>query len=89
MMKVKGRAWISEEDYQVARVDAQVLDDISIGWGIIGKLYAGANASYVRRKGDGELWLPRSLSYAATGRALVKRFAVHQMIEYLDYRKAN
>lgn len=88
MAKVRGRAWISESDYQVARVDAEVLDDISVGWGLVGKLYAGANASYVRRKLNDQ-WLPRSLSYAATGRALVKRFAVHQVIEYLDYRKAN
>lgn len=89
MMKVKGRGWVSEEDYQIVRVDAQVLDDISIGWGLIGKLYAGANASYVRHKVNGEQWLPRQLSFAASGRALVKRFAVHQVIEYLNYRKTD
>ena len=89
MMKVRGRAWISEDDRQVARVDAHVLDDIAIGWGLIGKLYAGATASYVRRKVDGDQWLPTQLSYAATGRALVKRFTVHQVIDYLDYRKTN
>lgn len=87
MTKVKGRAWIDEDEHQVVRVDAQVLDDISIGWGLIGKLYAGANASYVRHKVNGELWLPRQLSFAASGRALVKRFALHQVIEYFNYRK--
>ena len=45
MKKVRGRAWISEDDYQVARVEAKVLEDISVGWGLIGKLYAGAVAS--------------------------------------------
>lgn len=86
MMKAKGRAWIAENDYQVARVEAQVLDDISIGWGLIGKLYAGATASYVRTKTNGGPWLPQQLSYAASGRALVKRFAVRTVIDYYDFR---
>lgn len=89
MTKVRGRAWISEDDQQVARIDAHVLDDISIGWGLIGKLYAGATASYVRRKVDGREWLPAQLSYEASGRALIRRFTVHQVIDYLDYRKTH
>lgn len=88
MMKVKGRALISEDDFQVARIDAQVLDDIGIGWGLIGKLYAGAKASYVRRKVNSELWVPQQLSYSGTGRALlVKRFTIQRVIEYFDYHK--
>ena len=73
----------------MARVEAKVLEDISVGWGLLGKLYAGAHASYVRRKVDGALWLPQQLTYAATGRALIKRFAVQTVIDYFDYRKAS
>src|SRR5262249_5030576 len=32
MTKVKGRAWISEEDYQMVRVSVEVLKDFSVGW---------------------------------------------------------
>jgi hypothetical protein len=87
MTKVKGRAWISETDYQVARVDAQVLDDISFGWGILGKLYAGATGSYTRRKVNDELWLPVTLQYTGSGRALVKHFTVHTVVDYSGYHK--
>lgn len=87
MVNVKGRAWISEDDYQVARVDAEVLDDISIGWGILGKLYAGSFASYTRRKVNDELWLPVRLQYNGSGRALIKHFNVHTVIDYSEYRK--
>ncbi len=90
MMNVKGRAWISEEDSQVARIDAQVLDDIGIGWGLIGKLFSGSKASYVRRRVNGELWLPQQLSYSGAGRVLlVKRFTLDRLIEYFDYRKSD
>jgi hypothetical protein len=88
MMKVRGRAWIAEDDDQVARVEAKVLEDISIGWGLIGKLYAGATASYIRQKVNGEFWLPQQLSYSASGRALIRRFTIHTVIDYFDYRKA-
>ena len=87
MVNVKGRALISEDDYQVARVDAQVLGDISIGWGIIGKLYAGATASYTRRKVNDELWLPVRLQYSGAGRALIKHFNVHTVVDYSDYQR--
>jgi len=89
MVNVKGRAWISETDYQVARIDAEVLDDISFGWGILGKLYAGAKGSYVRRKVNDELWLPLRLQYTGSGRALIKRFNVNTVIEYSDYKRVS
>src|SRR5262249_38360062 len=57
MKKVKGRAWISENDYQLARVEIEMLEDYSIG-GFLGKLYKGTTGSFERRKINDEVWLP-------------------------------
>ena len=57
MKKIKGRVWVSEDDYQVARVQAEMLDDISV-LGFLGKLYKGTTASFERRKINNEIWLP-------------------------------
>jgi hypothetical protein len=86
MTRVKGRAWISEDDYQIARVSIDVIKDFSVGW-FIGKLYAGTTASYERRKVNNEIWLPWRLGIKATGRALIRKFHIDTITEYSDYRK--
>ena len=86
MTKVKGRAWISEDDYQIVRVSIEVIKDFSVGW-FIGKLYAGTTASYERRKVNNEIWLPLRLRINASGRAFVRKFRIDTVTEYSDYRK--
>jgi hypothetical protein len=86
MTKVKGRAWIAEDDYQIVRVSVEVLKDFSVGW-FIGKLYAGATASYERRKVNNEIWLPSRLRINASGRAFIRKFHIDTVTEYSDYRK--
>jgi hypothetical protein len=86
MTKVKGRAWIAEDDYQIVRVSVEVIKDFSVGW-FIGKLYAGATASYERRKVNNEIWLPWRLRINAAGRAFIRKFRIDTVTEYSDYRK--
>jgi hypothetical protein len=86
MMKVKGRAWIAEDDYQIVRVSVEVIKDFSVGW-FVGRLYAGTTASYERRKINDEIWLPWRLRINAAGRALFRKFHIDTLTEYSDYRK--
>jgi hypothetical protein len=86
MMKVKGRAWIAEDDYQIVRVSVEVLKDFSVAW-FIGRLYAGTTASYERRKINNEIWLPSRLRINAAGRAFIRKFHIDTVTEYSDYRK--
>jgi hypothetical protein len=86
MTKVKGRAWISEDDYQIVRVSVEVIKDFSVAW-FIGRLYAGTTASYERRKINNEIWLPSRLRINASGRALIRKFHIDTITEYSDYRK--
>jgi hypothetical protein len=87
MGKVKGFAWVSEDDYQLARVEIEVLDDIGYGLGIVGKLYKGTTASYERRKVNDEVWLPAEMRIKASGRALIRKFDVDSVVRYSDYKK--
>jgi hypothetical protein len=86
MKKVKGRVWVSEEDYQVARVQAEMLDDISV-LGFLGKLYKGTTASFERRKINNEIWLPAEARFDGSGRAFIRKFQVGSVVQYSDYRK--
>src|SRR5207244_156231 len=58
MQHIAGRAWVDEEDHQLARVELEVIDPISIGLGILAKLQKGASILAERRKFNDEIWLP-------------------------------
>ncbi|PYR45307.1 MAG: hypothetical protein DMF89_25420 [Acidobacteria bacterium] len=86
LKKIKGRAWVSEDDYELVRVEALMLEDLAVR-GFLGKLYAGTTASFSRRKINGEVWLPSEVSVKATGRALIRKFNIDMLVQYSDYRK--
>jgi hypothetical protein len=88
MHKLAGRVWISESDYEVARIDVETLDTILVGWGIVARVHKGARARYERQKVNGEVWLPVTFSYAATARVgLVKLLRRSLLAEYSRHRR--
>lgn len=88
MQHFSGRAWFSETDYELVRVDMQAIDTVSIGWGLFARVHKGSKALFERRKVNGEAWLPSLASYSFSARvglvAMVRRAAT---IEYSNYRK--
>jgi hypothetical protein len=88
LKKFAGRAWIDEEDRQLVRVDAQLTDDLSFGFGILAKLKKGSRAQIQRRKVNDEIWLPAQAHFAGNARLfLVKGIHIDTLSEYSDYRK--
>jgi hypothetical protein len=84
----KGQAWISESDYQIIRLEAEAIRDITYGLGLLGRLHEGARASFQRRKIDGRVWLPVEFRFAGTGRSLVfRKFIIDTVTEYYGYRR--
>jgi hypothetical protein len=87
MKQFAGRAWFVEADGQLARLDMHAEDDVSIGWGIVGRLHKGSRIVVERRR-VGRAWLPERLSFEATGRTLLFRpFDLNVVTEYSDYRE--
>lgn len=81
-----GRAWIHEFDYEVMNVEAQAIDDVTFGWGMIAKLYRGSKARFTRQRVDGA-WLPVESRFEGTGKALmVRRLVIKFARDYYDYR---
>ena len=88
MKKIRVRAWVTEDDYQVVRLVGEVVEDVTVGWGIIGRLHKGARGVYERRLVDGNVWLPSRVTLKGTGRALLFRtFALDTETTYSQYRK--
>ena len=88
MRHFKARAWISEADHEIVRVEILALDDLSIGWGFFARVHKGASATYQRRKVNNEIWLPAHVTWNGSGRLfLVKRERVRGRSEFSAYRK--
>jgi hypothetical protein len=88
MRHFEARAWISEADHEIVRVEISALDDLSFGWGFFARVHKGATATYQRRKVNDEIWLPAQVTWNGTGRLfLVKRERVRGRSEFSAYRK--
>ena len=88
LKKVAGRAWINETDHQLIRVDAEVIDTISFGFGVLAKLNKGAHALFQRRFVNNEIWLPAEASFTGSARVLLfKGLRIDTSSEYSGYKK--
>ncbi len=86
--KFSGRAWIDELDRQLVRVEGELTEDLSFGFGILAKLKKGARAELKRRKVNDEIWLPAEARFVGHARVfLVKGIHIDALSEYSDYRK--
>jgi hypothetical protein len=88
MRKFAVRAWISEPDHELVRLDAEAVDTLSFGLGILARLHKGAQLSFLRRRVNGEVWLPALVSYSGSARVgLFWTLRRSGTSEYSGYRK--
>jgi hypothetical protein len=88
MRKVAVRAWVSESDRELVRVDAEVIDTLSMGFGLLARLHKGAMLSFLRTKVNDEVWLPSRVSYSGSARVgLVAVLRRSGTSEFSGYRK--
>jgi len=84
--KVHGTAWIDEQENELAKVEVEVTDDISIG-GFLAKVYKGSHFMQERWELAPGLWLPTYAQYDFDGRRLFMNFSVHERTFYTQYKR--
>jgi hypothetical protein len=88
MQHFKARAWISESDYELVRVEIEAIDDLSFGLGLLARVHKGTVATFQRRKVNDEIWLPEEVTWDASARVmLLKSLRIRGTAEYSGYRK--
>ena len=88
MRHFKARAWISESDYELVRVEIEAIDDLSFGLGLLARVHKGTVGTYERRKVNDEAWLPKQVTWTASARVLlVKHLRLRGVSEFSNYRK--
>jgi hypothetical protein len=87
MKQFEGRAWVSENDFQIAKLEMQARDDVSIGWGILGRVHEGSRFVFTRRKFQ-DAWLPAEVIFDASGRTLLfRKFDIDVVTTYSQYKR--
>ena len=86
--KARGHFWVSENDHKIVRLEAETIEDSTIGWGLIGRLHKGSIMAFQYRKVDEEVWLPAWSRFSLSGRALLFRtFKVEILTECFEHKK--
>jgi hypothetical protein len=88
MKAFKGRAWLSESEYELARLDVEAVDSVSIGLGLVARMHKGSTASFSRRKVDGDAWLPARAEYRFNAQVLLfKSMREGGTVDFSNYRR--
>jgi hypothetical protein len=87
LLHIRGRMWIDKATYQWAKVEGETIGTIS--WGVfLARLDPGAHLTFEQTPVSEDLWLPKRLFMAGSGRlGLVKRLTQDEEIQWSDYKK--
>jgi hypothetical protein len=87
MKHFAGKAWVSESEYELVRLEAEAIETASFGLGLLARVHKGSKAAFERRKVNGEAWLPARAEYTASARVMLLRvMRVGGTSEFSDYR---
>jgi hypothetical protein len=83
--RVRGAVWIDEASGQLARIEGEVTDDISVGL-LLAKVYKGSHFMQERYEAAPGIWLPSFSQYDFDGRKFFSSFSLHERTFYTNYR---
>jgi hypothetical protein len=87
LSKFHGRLWIDKSDLQLAKMDVEAIDTVSVGW-VLARIHKGTRVMLEQTRVNDEVWLPRRVTFKVDARvALFKGFNIDGEQEYRDYRK--
>jgi hypothetical protein len=84
--RVRGIVWIDEATGEMARIEGEVTDDISLGL-FLARVYRGSRFMQERYEMVPGLWMPSFSQYDFDGRKFLSSFSLHERTFYSNYRR--
>jgi hypothetical protein len=84
--RVRGTVWVDEASGQLARIEGEVTDDISLAL-FLAKVYKGSHFMQERYEMVPGVWLPSFSQYDFDGRKFLSSFSLHERTFYSNYRR--
>lgn len=86
--KLRGDLWIDKATAELAKVDAEMFDTVSVGFGVLGKIEKGTRFRMQRRPVADNLWLIDSQTIRFGGRFLLfKSVRTEASTQWSDFRR--
>jgi hypothetical protein len=86
--KLRGQLWIDDSDNEIARLEMEFMDDVSMGFGMLGKVSAGSTYVMELAKQIDDSWLPAKAETVLRMRQLlVIKTNQKYTYRYSSYRK--
>jgi hypothetical protein len=86
LVHARATVWIDPQAAQAARIEAEIIRDISIGAGILGKVYKGGHFILEQTEAAPGIWEPVSYEYDLAGRKFLFPFKMREMTQVSHYR---
>jgi hypothetical protein len=87
---LSGKMWINREYCRLARMDGTLFEDVTFGWGLLGRLNKGGTFSVIQSLVGDKHWEIVSLDVKMTGHAVIfKSINVRQVQRMTDFRRVN
>lgn len=88
LTKLAGKAWFSEQDYQLIKLNVEFIDNLTFVWGLLARLHKGSSIFLQRQYVNDEIWLPAELRVEGTARVLlVKKITINTINKFSNYKK--
>ena len=87
LTKFHGRVWIDQGDLQLAKMDVEAIDTVSIGL-FLARIHRGTRVMLEQTRVNDEVWLPKHVTFKLDARiALLKGYKMDGDDIYSDYKK--
>jgi hypothetical protein len=86
LTRVKGFVWIDEQAGELAKVEGEVSEDISLAL-FLAKVYKGSHFMQERYEIEPGVWLPTYQQYDFDGRKFLLPFSIHERTTYSRYHR--
>src|ERR1700722_15513952 len=85
--KFHGRVWIDKNDLQLAKLDVEAIDTVSLGW-VLARIHKGTRVVLEQTRVNDEVWLPQHVAFKLDARiALFKGYKMDGDQTFRDYKK--
>jgi hypothetical protein len=78
---VQGEVWISQSAERLTRLEARFVADVSVGLGIVGKLYKGGTVTLEQADVGGNDWQLTRMTVHVTGKVFLVKSLSYQMTQ--------
>ncbi|HET9280471.1 MAG TPA: hypothetical protein VFR24_00775 [Candidatus Angelobacter sp.] len=87
---LSGKMWIDRAGGRLTRMDGTLFEDVTFGWGLLGRLNKGGTFSVIQSRVGDDHWEVVSLDVKMSGHAIIfKTINVKQMQRLTDFRRVS